>query len=103
MTTTQLQRLLKYYNGEEQCPYEVNTNGELWWHGEKELLEHCQRDNDFFNRIVTTLKNTINDGGCTGTLTDKTLPIEQRAIVFYLDLWHGKNYPYDDLDLINKY
>ncbi len=103
MTTKQLQCLFKYYNNEEQCPYEANSNEQLWWNGEKALLERYQQDSSFWERIIVSLKEAIMDGKCTGILTDTSLPIEQRAIVFYLDLWHGKNYPYDDLDLIYKY
>ena len=103
MTLTRLQQLFKYYKGEEKCPYTPNTINELWWQGEKSLLEKCQRDQNFFQRIVTVLKETINEHGCSGFLVNKTIPIEQRAVVFYLDLWHGKNYPFEDLDIINKY
>lgn len=98
-----MKELLKYYHDEQICPFEKGTNAELWWNGEKVLFEHCARDGGFFNRIISTLNEAIEGGGCSGALVDDTIPIEKRAIIFYLDLWHGKNFPYDDLDLIYTY
>ena len=103
MTTTQLISTFKYYKGEAECPFEVNSNGDLWWHGEKQLFENCLSDASFFNRLVDTLNEAISDGSCSGVLVDETEPIERRAIIFYLDLWHGKNFPYDNLDIIFNY
>ena len=103
MTKEQLIKQCKYYKGEEECPFAASSNKALWWHGEKTLSDNVSDDKSFFHRLKGLLKEAIVSGDCTGVLTDKSIPIEKRAIILYLDLWHGKNFPYDDLDVINLY
>ena len=60
-------------------------------------------DENFFYRLVDFYKEVLASGDCSGALVDQSFPIEKRVILFYLDLWHGKNFPYDSLDVINQY
>lgn len=103
MTKEELIEQCKYYNGEEECPYEDGSNGALWWNGEKCLLDSISCDENFFYRLVDLYKEALASGDCSGALVDQSFPIEKRVILFYLDLWHGKNFPYDGLDVINQY
>lgn len=103
MTKEELIEQCKYYNGEEECPYEDGSNGALWWNGEKCLLDSISCDENFFYRLVDLYKEALASGDCSGALVDQSFPIEKRVILFFLDLWHGKNFPYDSLDVINHY
>lgn len=101
--TSNLLNLFKYYKQEAQCPFPVNSLDALWWKGEKQLYETCINDPEFFDRIKKNLNNALSENACSGLLLDKSTPFDKKAIIFYLDLWHGKNFPYDNLDLIHKY
>lgn len=103
MTKEELIKQCKYYTGEEECPYEDGSNEALWWNGEKCLLDSVSCDENFFYRLVGSYKEALASGDCSGALVDQSFPFEKRVILFYLDLWHGKNFPYDSLDVINQY
>ena len=93
----------RYYKGEEECPFDRGSIDALWWCGEKSLSDNVSDDKSFFQRLKDSLEDALTSGDCDGVLIDSAIPLEKRAIIFYLDLWHGKNFPYDNLDLINQY
>lgn len=103
MTKEELIEQCKYYNGEKECPYEDGSNEALWRHGEKCLLDSISCDENIFYRLIDLYKEALASGDCSGALVDQSFPIEKRVILFFLDLWHGKNFPYDSLDVINQY
>lgn len=103
MTPTDLLTIFKYYKKENICPFENNSVKALWWGGEKLLYEKISTDDSFFDNLVAQLNKCITEGHCSGKLIDKNIPINKRAVIFFLDLWHGRNFPYDNLDLINEY
>lgn len=93
----------KYYHGEESCPEGVSELHKLWWDGEKSLAEACNNDCEFYERMQSMYEQALKERAVSGRLLDTTLPKTKRVIIFYLDLWHGKNFPFDDLDTINEY
>ena len=103
MTLDDLVALFKYYKKEDTCPFERNSVQALWWSGEKTLYEKVSYDDSFFDRLSSSLTKCLAEGHCSGKLIDDSISFNERAVIFYLDLWHGKNFPYDDLDLINEY
>lgn len=103
MTPEKLLTLFKYYHQEEICPFERPSNSALWWYGEKWIHNHCVCHPDFFQKFRDDLINAIANGHCTGPLVDETLSLDQRTIIFILDLWHGKWFPYDEFDVIFSY
>lgn len=103
METEEVKKYLKYYKGEETNPFQPISLQYKWWEGEKMLAENVSDDKQFWNRLENKLNEAVRDGMVSGYLIDKTVPIEKRAICFYLDLWNGKNFPYDSLDDIFEY
>lgn len=95
--------LFKFYREEEKNPFIVGTLSSKWWEGEKAFLNLITEDKDALARIIEHLKDAIKEGAATAHLIDNTINIEQRALYYYLDLWNGKNYPYDSLDDIFDY
>ena len=103
MTQNELIKQCRYYKGEAECPFDESSVEALWWSGEKSLADNVFGDKNFFQRLKESLEEAIVSDECTGVLIDSSIPIEKRTIIFYLDLWHGRNFPYDDLDIINQY
>ena len=103
MTREELIKLCRYYKGEEENPFDGGSIDALWWSGEKMLADNVSDDKSFFQRLKDSLEDAIASEECFGVLVDSSIPIDKRAIIFYLDLWHGKHFPYDDLDIINQY
>lgn len=103
MTRDELIKQCRYYKGEEECPFDRGSIDALWWSGEKSLSDNVSDDKSFFQRLKDSLEDALTSGDCDGVLIDSSIPFEKRAIIFYLDLWHGKNFPYDNLDIINQY
>jgi hypothetical protein len=93
----------KYFKGETKNPFDASSTKAMWWEGERALSQQCAADAECFDRLVARLKFAIANKSVSGLLLDQSLSIEQRAIVFYLDLWHGRFYPYDNLDIISTY
>ena len=102
MTPEELLTVFKYYHGEDKCPYKDNV-GWLWWHGEKMIYDETKSSPDFFPYLKNELIDALEKGQCLGPLLDESISLDQRAIMFYLDLWHGKWFPYDDFDVIFTY
>ena len=103
VTPQELMQMFRYYKGEETCPFEPKTADSLWWSGEQLLYTQVSNHNDFFERLMDDLQECINKNYCSCKLVDISIPFEKRAIIYYLDLWHGKWFPYDDKDLIFTY
>lgn len=95
----------KYYNGEEENPFTDDGNASLWWDGERLFYETITAPggDSFIKRLRDNYDDALARGGLSGPLADESVPRETRLLIFYLDLWHGKWYPYDDLDEILKY
>ncbi|MCR5697490.1 MAG: hypothetical protein K6G73_11020 [Marinilabiliaceae bacterium] len=103
MTREELIKNCKYYKGEKECPFEQGTTNALWWGGEQHLCETVEHNSNLFDNMTIDYNDALSKGWCSGALLDVNIPLVQRVIIYYLDLWHGKNYPYDDLDVIFTY
>lgn len=101
MKRDELLKLCKYYKGEENNPFKPGTTDYLWWNGEEQLCAAVEEDNSYFDTLLDDYKKVQND--CSGVLADKSVPLNIRAIIFYLDLWHGQHFPFDSLDVIFTY
>ena len=95
----------KYFNGEEENPFTDDGNASLWWEGEKHFYEKISvpEGDSFINRLRENYDEAFAREEVSGPLADESLPKETRLLIFYLDLWHGRSYPDDDLDEILKY
>lgn len=93
--------IYRYYKGEEKNPfYGENRVHAMWWDGEKMYHE---TQPDFKQRVKDQLLDAIKKNELSGPLLNEKLSLEVRSIIFFLDLWHGKWFPYDDKDLIFEY
>lgn len=102
MTEQELLRHFKYYNREEEPPTDFDANKRLWWAGEKMLLEKCHEPS-FWNKLKFSFQEAEKAKALSGILTDNSISDTKRIIIYFLDLWHGKFFPYDSLDEIDKY
>ncbi len=103
MTRDELIKLCRYYKGEEECPFDGGSIDALWWSGEKMLADNVSYDKSFLQRLKDSFEEELAAGDLEGVYVDSSIPLEKRVIVLYLDLWHGKFFPYDDFDIINQY
>ncbi len=103
MNKNSLLALFKYYKMEESNPSKANTDAALWWEGERVFATKCINDDSFFDRVKGLLQEAINNKEVNGTLADSSIDINKRTIIYFLDLWHGKWYPYDNLNRIFTY
>lgn len=104
MENKDLLKLFKYYRGEENNPFiGKDTMKAKWWEGEKMFFDNAMNDPAFLNRVRESLEEACERGTVSGYIADNNNPVEKRTLVFYLDLWNGKNYPYDSLDDIFEY
>ena len=95
--------LFKFYKSEESNPYIGKDSMKAkWWEGEKAMLTTAI-DNHKWEQIADSLKEAIKNHEVSGSLIDDTIPIEKRTVIYFLDLWHGKWFPYDSLDEIYDY
>lgn len=95
--------LFKYYHGEKEPPEEYNRVQALWWEGERQLAQKITDNPEYFETILNAYRDAMKEKSLSGILADRSLDERKRAIIFYLDLWHGRYYPYDSLDLIFEY
>ncbi len=103
MEREDLLSLFKFYKGEETNPFTGKEPMKAkWWEGEKALLETAI-EGKRWEVIVDSLKEAIRDKEVHRTLADDTIPIENRAIVYYLDIWNSRWFPNDSLDDIFDY
>lgn len=103
MKKEDLLALFKFYKGEKSNPYIGKDSMKAkWWEGEKAMIT-IAIDNRKWQFIANSLKEAIRNNEVSGALIDSSIPIEKRIIIYFLDLWHGKWYPYDSLDDIFDY
>lgn len=99
--------VLSYYNGEEKNPFVgIDENSRLWWDGEKVFYDLAVRDGggeQFINNLEEWFDKSLKEGDLTGRLVDTKIPQKTRLLIFFLDLWHGKWFPYDSFDVIDCY
>jgi hypothetical protein len=95
----------KYYHGEQKNPFEKNGNAATWWSGEKLFYESISREDGerFINGITRDYDDALSHNILKGKLLDRSIPKKDHILLFYLDLWHGKWFPYDNLDEIRNY
>lgn len=94
----------KYYKGEEENPFVTEDRlSAMWWDGEKSFYDKLGDNLNFFNKVGGLLQKSIENKDVSGILVDDSVAFEKRALIFYLDLWHSKWFPYDNLDVIYKY
>ena len=103
MRENELKELLKYYHGESKVPEDFSPVQSLWWEGEKLLSEKVSRSAGFFNKLREQLRDAIKQKAVSGILADESKSEDERCIILFLDLWHGRYFPYDSLDIINEY
>lgn len=103
MNKETLMPLLKYYHGESEPPEDYNRLQQMWWSGEKLLYDSVANDESYFDNVLTSYRDAVEANGVSGVLADKKVNENKRAIIFFLDIWHGKYFPYDSLDLIHEY
>ena len=103
MTREELIKLCRYYKGEEECPFDGSSIEALWWSGEKLLSDNVSCDKSFFQRLKDSFEEELAAGDLDRVYVDSSIPLEKRAIIFYLDLWYSKHFPYDDFDVIDQY
>ena len=102
MTDKELLKHLKYYKGEQVPPKHYGNNEMMWWSGEKLLFEKCY-DPSFWDTLRQSFLDAEKSNSLSGTLANSSIPESRRIIIFFLDIWHGRFFPYDSLDAINKY
>lgn len=104
MERKELLELFKFYKEEKSNPF-IGSDAmkAKWWEAEKSLLSAVERDSKTWQRVVSSLTKAIKEDGVSGVLADNGIDINQRAVYFYIDLWNGKNHPYDSLDDIFLY
>ncbi len=103
MTKDKLMPLLKYFHGENVPPDDFNRVQQMWWSGEKLLYDNVAKDEDYFDKVLNLYREAVEQNGVSGVLADKKIDEDKRAIIYFLDIWHGKYFPYDSLDLIHEY
>ena len=69
------------------------------------INESISRDdvNRFIKNITRDYEDALSHNSLNGRLLDKSISKKERILLFYLDLWHGKWFPYDNLDEIRNY
>ena len=95
----------KYYNLEKQNPFEEkDENAAMWRSGEKLFYDNISDDCEaFIDRLREWFDDSKAANELSGIYLDPSISERDHLLVFYLDLWHGKWFPYDDFDVINQY
>lgn len=92
----------KYYHGEQKNPFDKkNENAAMWWSGEKLFYESISREDGdkFIKSITRDYEDALSHNSLKGRLLDKSISKKDRILLFYLNLWCGK----DNLDEIRNY
>lgn len=79
MNKEKLMPLLKYYHGESKPPEDYNKVQQLWWEGEKLLIEKVERDASFFKRVLSQYREALDANGVSAVLADKKVDEDKRA------------------------
>ena len=84
----------KYYKGEKDNPFNGEKNSALWWEGEKLMYDAC-KNQGFIDGLCEDYEMLVTSNNQVEPLLlqNKTLP--QKLILIFLDLWHGKWFPYE--------
>ncbi len=105
MTREELIKYCRYYKGEEDCPFERNTNKSRFWHMEKNYVisrsrlgREC-RTEGWENEAKKYIKNYPQ---AKNILTSKDVSIHTKGIVMYINEMLMKWCPLD-VDMINEY
>ena len=94
----------KYFKNEKENPFKgTDQNSAMWWDGERELFNRVENDPKFWDKLEKQFDRALENRGLSGILVDETVKKEKRMVIFFLDLWHGKWLPFDDLDAIKDY
>lgn len=96
----------KYYHGEEQNPFaDKDKNAAMWWSGEKLFYDTISREDGdgFVNNIKKSYEKALTYNDTSDIHKDPSLSKKDHILLFYLDMWHGKWFPYDDFNVINQY
>ena len=102
ITKEDIFKAFKYYKGEKDNPFIDEGDSAMWWSGEKLMYEACEHQ-EFIDDWCEMYKEGLKNNDFSGPLLDKSISIPQKLIILYLDLWHGKWFPYEDLDIIKSY
>lgn len=91
--------LYTYYHGEYENPYREDTTQAHWWYGERLFDENRVKDDNFVDDWSNELERFLseNDNVEPAFLKDAEMPIERRALLFYLISWSMKWFPYKDI------
>lgn len=96
----------KYYHEEGQNPFTgKDENAAMWWEGEKLFFDSISRkDGDvFLDNITEMYENALTYNDTSEIHRDKSMSKKNHILLFFLDMWHGKWFPYDEWDVIKKY
>ncbi|WGU68267.1 hypothetical protein QIU18_00275 [Capnocytophaga canimorsus] len=93
----------KYYKREEQNPFiDSDELKARFWEGEKTFCEMCENNHNYYSIVLNELNLSVKNGEVTGKLLDTSTSIEDKVILFFMDMWNGKWFPYD-IEAILKY
>lgn len=98
--------LYTYYAGEQENPYPADSPQARWWAGESIFDSNRLNDDDFVERLSEELDNHLkqSDDAEPAFLRDKSVPIERRALLYYLIGWNSKWFAYyDDAEYVQEY
>lgn len=97
--------LYKYFKGEEKSPFDhqKESSKDFFWYIESMHFESSKHGNNFHNGLVNGLKGHIdNNKNKKNILTDESISIDKRALIYYIDMIMGKWLPYSD-SFIDEY
>lgn len=103
MTKEELLQICKYYKGEVQSDKNMDYMWRRWWAGEELFVSNCLDDPGFFSRMRLSFEEALSNDWLQGVYLDNSISIEKKIMIYYLDLWHGKWFPYDSSDVIMSY
>lgn len=94
-----MERYFNFFAGEDENPWNLNSrnkNGLLW------MLEHKLYANKHIQQIMLKLTEEAIQDINEGWMKDDTIPLEFKAIWFYVEAMVGKWMPYDNLEETKK-
>lgn len=97
--------LYTYYSGEEENPYSPDSPQGRWWFGECLFNENRLHDEGFVGTFCEMLEDMLegNERIEPAFLQDESVPIDKRALLYYLLEWNAKWFPYDEPERYEKY
>ena len=103
MTKNDLLKYCRYYNGEEQSPYEDCSNKSIFWEAEKTYVHNALRSKNFHSEWVKEAENYIkNSPNEENVLTNENVDINNKAIIIYVEVMLTKWCPHK-VDIIFQY